>query len=53
MQEKQGVVRPGVTPDIDQKLPKEKRAAQPDRDKQTRELDDDFTHRAADLVASK
>lgn len=50
-QEKQGVVRPGVTRDTEGRLPKgTKLASQGER---TRALDDDFTKRAAETAAKK
>ena len=53
MQEKQGVVRPGLTPDTERRLPQEKTAATQDREEQAAILDDDVMHRAADIVAGK
>ena len=46
--EKNGAVEPGRTPAQDGL---QKRAATTDRETQTRELDDDFTKRAADRTA--
>ena len=45
--EKQGVIRPGTTPDTEQKLPREKTA---DTKAAVRELDDDFSKRAAETA---
>lgn len=53
MHEKQGVVKPGLTPDVERRLPTEKTAAKTDREQQARTLDDDFTHRAANVVAGQ
>ena len=51
--EKRGVVKPGVTPDVDEKLPREKVASGAGRKQQTQQLDDDLTKRAADKAAEK
>lgn len=48
--EKQGVVRPGVTPDIEDAADTDKRAS--DNDK-VAALDNDFTKRAANKVVEK
>lgn len=47
--EKRGVVEPGRTPDIEQKIPGEKTAQT--KKSETDRLDDDFTKRAADAAA--
>jgi len=48
--EKRADIKPGRTPDTEGKLRGEKTAAPKQA---TRELDDDFTHRAADAAAAK
>lgn len=49
MIEKQGIVKPGITPDTEKKLVGEKQA---DAAAKTRQLDDDATKRLSDVAAS-
>lgn len=52
--EKQAEVRPGLTPDTEQRLPPGEKAASGDRrTRQTVALDDDFAKRAAGTVSSR
>lgn len=48
MIEKQGVVKPGITPDTEKKLAGEKQA---DAASRTRQLDDDATKRLSEKAA--
>jgi len=47
--EKQGVVKPGKTPDTENKVPEGEK--QGSTEARTRQLDDDLTHRLADKAA--
>lgn len=49
--EKYGIVQPGLTPDVEDRLPKGKVAA--DKEEQIELLDDDLTKRLADRAAGK
>lgn len=50
--EKQGIIRPGMTPDVEAKQPAKTAAASSQREA-TKALDDDFSKRAADAVANR
>lgn len=49
---KTGEISPGTTPDTEHRLPQEK-AAKADKQQAVRDLDDDFSKRAADTAAKK
>lgn len=52
MLEKNGVIRPGTTPDVDAKLPAKTAGAATKREA-TKALDSDFGKQAADAVANR